>query len=126
MIGAGFTAGISQSLLSLIDYATSITQRGKIEVYARDAKTMPAGWVIDESGETFTDPSRALKALVKGTAALSPLGGIGTKKMSSTSSRNRFSCFISPRITTAILNDIVNASRRSSVYNSVRTAASVY
>ncbi len=61
----------------VIDCATSITQRGKIEVYARDGKTMPADWVIDESGETFTDPARALKALVNGTAALSPLGGIG-------------------------------------------------
>ncbi len=29
------------------DYATSITQRGKIELYAREGKAMPAGWVIE-------------------------------------------------------------------------------
>ncbi|GHU05697.1 hypothetical protein FACS1894147_12130 [Spirochaetia bacterium] len=32
----------------VIDCATSITQRGKIEHYARIGKTMPSGWVIDE------------------------------------------------------------------------------
>ncbi|HWR60664.1 MAG TPA: Ldh family oxidoreductase [Clostridia bacterium] len=59
------------------DYATSITQRGKIEVYARAGKELPAGWVIDERGDTRTDTEQILKDLVKGTAALTPLGGIG-------------------------------------------------
>ncbi|MCU0849141.1 MAG: Ldh family oxidoreductase [Spirochaetes bacterium] len=61
----------------VIDCATSVTQRGKIEVYEREGKDMPPGWVIDEKGETFTDSKRALDALVDGTAALTPLGGIG-------------------------------------------------
>jgi len=61
----------------VIDCATSVTQRGKIEVYEREGKDMPPGWVIDENGETFTDSKRALDALVDGTAALTPLGGIG-------------------------------------------------
>ncbi len=61
----------------VIDCATSITQRGKIELYEKVGKTMPAGWVIDENGDTETDASLALKDLVKGTAALAPLGGIG-------------------------------------------------
>jgi len=61
----------------LIDCATSITQRGKIEVYARLDKPMPPGWVIGEDGQTRTDPHTTLKELVAGTAALVPLGGIG-------------------------------------------------
>lgn len=61
----------------VIDCATSITQRGKIEVYARAGKELPGGWVIDESGNARTDTDQILKDLVKGTAALTPLGGIG-------------------------------------------------
>jgi L-2-hydroxycarboxylate dehydrogenase (NAD+) len=61
----------------LLDCATSLTQRGKIELYAREKKDIPEGWVIDESGNTRTDSEEILKALVKGTAALAPLGGIG-------------------------------------------------
>lgn len=60
-----------------IDCATSITQRGKIEVYARLGKEMPKGWVIDENGESKTDPNVVLEDLIKGRAALTPLGGIG-------------------------------------------------
>lgn len=61
----------------MIDCATSITQRGKIEAYAREGKKIPKGWVIDEKGNTRTDTDLILKDLVKGTAALSPLGGQG-------------------------------------------------
>ncbi len=61
----------------LLDCATSLSQRGKIEVYAREGKECPPGWVIDQSGGTRTDTLQILKDLVKGTAALTPLGGIG-------------------------------------------------
>ena len=61
----------------VLDCATSITQRGKIEVYDRANKDLPLGWVIDENGNTRTDTHQILKDLVKGTAALTPLGGIG-------------------------------------------------
>ena len=59
------------------DYATSISQRGKIEAYARADRPLPAGWVIDHSGKAVTDPHAALDALVAGEAALVPIGGIG-------------------------------------------------
>lgn len=59
------------------DYATSITQRGKIEHYARLGKPMPPGWVIDQQGKACTDAGGVLKDLVADTAALAPLGGIG-------------------------------------------------
>ncbi|MDR1788607.1 MAG: Ldh family oxidoreductase [Treponema sp.] len=61
----------------VIDCATSITQRGKIEHYARINKTMPSGWVIDQKGRAVTDPQIALAGLVDGTCALTPVGGIG-------------------------------------------------
>jgi LDH2 family malate/lactate/ureidoglycolate dehydrogenase len=61
----------------LIDCATSITQRGKIELYAREGKEMPKGWVIDDNGESKTNSREVLADLVAGRAALTPLGGIG-------------------------------------------------
>ncbi len=61
----------------LLDCATSITQRGKIEVYAKLGKKMPKGWVIDAKGGSKTDSVAVLKDLVAGTAALVPVGGIG-------------------------------------------------
>lgn len=60
-----------------LDCATSIVQRGRIEYYAREGKETPAGTVISENGTPMTDSEAILKALVDGTAALVPLGGIG-------------------------------------------------
>ena len=61
----------------VLDCATSITQRGKIEAYDRLGKEIPEGWVIDENGKSRTDTHQILHDLVNGTAALTPLGGIG-------------------------------------------------
>jgi LDH2 family malate/lactate/ureidoglycolate dehydrogenase len=60
-----------------LDCATSVTQRGKIEVYARSGKACPDGWVINEDGTYAHDSRQILKDLVKGTNALVPLGGMG-------------------------------------------------
>jgi L-2-hydroxycarboxylate dehydrogenase (NAD+) len=59
------------------DGATSISQRGKIEVAARAEKPVPEGWVIDAQGNPMTDPDRILEDLGTATAALLPLGGAG-------------------------------------------------
>jgi LDH2 family malate/lactate/ureidoglycolate dehydrogenase len=59
------------------DGATSITQRGKIEVAARAEKPVPASWVIDSEGNPMTDPDQILEELGEATAALLPLGGAG-------------------------------------------------
>lgn len=59
------------------DAATSITQRGKIEVAARAEKPVPEGWLVDPEGRPVTDPVRILKDLDKGMAAFLPLGGAG-------------------------------------------------
>ena len=60
-----------------IDCATSITQRGKIEYFARSGAGTPAGMVIGHDGSALTDSPDILDQLVKGEAALAPLGGIG-------------------------------------------------
>ena len=61
----------------ILDCATSVTQRGKIELYARLGKPLPPGWVIDVEGKTRTDTEQVLIDLTKGKAALAPLGGLG-------------------------------------------------
>jgi len=61
----------------VLDCATSVTQRGKIEVYQRLGKDLPDGWVIGEDGTYRTDTEQVLKDLVTGGAALTPLGGMG-------------------------------------------------
>ncbi len=61
----------------VLDCATSITQRGKIEVYEREGKTIPQGWVIGRDGQPSTDAAQVLNDLMAGSAALTPLGGIG-------------------------------------------------
>lgn len=61
----------------VLDCATSITQRGKIEYYARTGKPTPKGMVIGRDGTALTDSNQILTDLTKGTAALAPLGGIG-------------------------------------------------
>jgi L-2-hydroxycarboxylate dehydrogenase (NAD+) len=60
-----------------LDMATSICQRGKVEVAARAEKPVPEGWVIDPEGKPLTDPEDILKRFDKGRAALLPLGGAG-------------------------------------------------
>lgn len=60
-----------------LDCATSISQRGKIEYYARIGQDTPAGMVIGRDGKAMTDSPEILEALVNGQAALAPLGGIG-------------------------------------------------
>lgn len=61
----------------VLDCATSLTQRGQIEVYAREGKELPEGWVVGEDGKAKTDSKQILIDLVQGKAALTPLGGIG-------------------------------------------------
>jgi len=58
------------------DYATSIIQRGKIEQYAREGKDCPPGLIVDREGNTETDSQQILLDLVKGAAALAPIGGL--------------------------------------------------
>ena len=61
-----------------IDCATSITQNGKIEYYARINEPVHPGTIIDSDGNAVEgDAGVALKKIRQGTAALTTLGGIG-------------------------------------------------
>jgi L-2-hydroxycarboxylate dehydrogenase (NAD+) len=59
------------------DAATSIIQRGKVEVASRAEKPVPQGTVIDAEGQPMTDPDLILANMGKAQAALLPLGGAG-------------------------------------------------
>ena len=61
----------------VLDCATSITQRGKLEYYSKLGMPTPEGMVIGRDGKAKTDTDQILKELVTGEAALAPLGGIG-------------------------------------------------
>ncbi len=61
----------------VLDCSTSITQRGRIEYFARSGMDTPKGMVIGSDGSAMTDSKEILKALVDDNAALAPLGGIG-------------------------------------------------
>lgn len=71
-----FGAPTDEAFPFLYDAATSITQRGKIEVLARK-ENHPSNpvWVIGSKGQTLTDSQQILDLLVKEEAALLPLGG---------------------------------------------------
>mmetsp|Transcript_19826 Transcript_19826/g.51911 ORF Transcript_19826/g.51911 Transcript_19826/m.51911 type:complete len:513 (+) Transcript_19826:147-1685(+) len=66
-----------ESFPFVLDCATSVNQRGKIEKYARESLPMPPGAVICASGEELTDANQILDELVARRAALTPLGGAG-------------------------------------------------
>lgn len=59
----------------VLDCATAITQRGKIEYYARNGQPTPEGEVIGRDGKYMTDSDKILDALVNGEASLLPIGG---------------------------------------------------
>ncbi len=61
----------------LLDCATSIIQRGKVEVNARINKPLPENTVIDDRGATMTDANKVLEKMLERKAALLPLGGKG-------------------------------------------------
>lgn len=62
----------------VLDMATSVVPRGKVEVHDRLGKPMPSGWAVDETGRGSTDPKAVLNALAKRLGGgLLPLGGEG-------------------------------------------------
>ncbi len=61
----------------MLDCATSVTQRGKVELYDRIGKDLPDGWVIGQDGQYRHDTKQVLVDLTRDLAALTPLGGLG-------------------------------------------------
>jgi L-2-hydroxycarboxylate dehydrogenase (NAD+) len=62
----------------VLDMATTVVPRGKLEVYDRQGKRMPLGWATDERGLATDDPTRVLRNfLSRAGGGLLPLGGEG-------------------------------------------------
>lgn len=61
----------------VLDCATSIIQRGKVELSARTGEALADGLVIGKDGKSKTDAEQLLKDFVSQEAALLPLGGVG-------------------------------------------------
>ncbi|GAB4337862.1 MAG: Ldh family oxidoreductase [Calditrichia bacterium] len=62
----------------VVDMATSVVPRGKLEVYNRLNKPLPEGWATDETGRVTSDAGRVLKNLLgRLGGGILPLGGAG-------------------------------------------------
>jgi L-2-hydroxycarboxylate dehydrogenase (NAD+) len=61
----------AKSLPYVLDMATSIVPIGRVTVYEKAGKEIPAGWGVDRDGQVTTNPTSVLKG-----GALMPLGGI--------------------------------------------------
>lgn len=60
------------------DASTSVVTRGKLEMYNKMNKPLPAGWALDENGHESTEAPRVLANIVgKKGGGIMPLGGAG-------------------------------------------------
>jgi len=70
------TAPAGKEKAFVLDMATSVVPRGKLEVYDRQGKKMPLGWAVDKTGRGTEDPHAVLDALSKRLGGgILPLGG---------------------------------------------------
>ncbi|MFP4383432.1 MAG: Ldh family oxidoreductase [Spirochaetia bacterium] len=62
----------------VLDMATTVVTRGKVETYAREGNPLPIGWAVDTEGKNSGDAGSLLRdMLVQAGGGLLPLGGIG-------------------------------------------------
>ncbi len=74
-----FAAPAKEEPPLVLDIATSVVSRGKVEAYHREGKPLPWGWAVDETGHGTQDAGRVLDNLKKRAGGgLLPLGGEGT------------------------------------------------
>ena len=72
------TAPTSNEKPFVLDMATSVVPRGKLEVYDRQSKNMPLGWAVDKTGRGTMNARSVLDALAKRLGGgILPLGGEG-------------------------------------------------
>ena len=61
-----------------LDMSTTVVTRGKIEVYERAGRALPAGWAVDTTGNVTNDAALLLEdMLFQRGAGILPLGGAG-------------------------------------------------
>lgn len=60
----------------LFDASTTVVTRGKLEMYNKNEKPLPAGWALDKDGKPSTDAPDVLKNIIaKNGGGIMPLGG---------------------------------------------------
>ena len=60
----------------VLDMATTVVTRGKIETCARQGRSLPPGWAVDGRGMTALEPETLLESLLRRTGGgIVPLGG---------------------------------------------------
>jgi L-2-hydroxycarboxylate dehydrogenase (NAD+) len=62
----------------VLDMATTVVPRGKLEVFDRLGKPLPLGWAVDERGIPTTDTKKVLENMTNAAGGgVLPLGGAG-------------------------------------------------
>jgi LDH2 family malate/lactate/ureidoglycolate dehydrogenase len=62
----------------MLDMATAVVPRGKLEVYMKDKKPIPSGWAVGSDGKISTDPFEVNECFVKKIpGGILPVGGLG-------------------------------------------------
>ena len=81
MIGTNplaFAAPADEERAFVLDMATTVVPRGKIEVYERQGKELPAGWAVDREGRSARDAHALLDDMFQRIGGgILPLGGEG-------------------------------------------------
>jgi len=73
-----FAAPADKEGAFVLDMATTVVTRGKVEVYDRADKHLPSGWAVNTSGTTATDPHSLLEDMLhRRGGGILPLGGEG-------------------------------------------------
>ena len=72
-----FAAPATRNRPFLLDMATSTVAANKVRVYGLRGQPIPAGWVLDSSGQPVEDSTRATDTIFKTKqGGLTPLGGV--------------------------------------------------
>jgi LDH2 family malate/lactate/ureidoglycolate dehydrogenase len=73
-----FAAPAGEEGAFVLDMATTVVTRGKLEVYDRLGRELPQGWAVDKTGRTARDPSSLLDDMFHRVGGgILPLGGEG-------------------------------------------------
>jgi LDH2 family malate/lactate/ureidoglycolate dehydrogenase len=73
-----FAAPADQERGFVLDMATTVVTRGKIEVYDRLGKELPLGWAVDKTGQPAADARAILDDMFhRAGGGIMPLGGAG-------------------------------------------------
>jgi L-2-hydroxycarboxylate dehydrogenase (NAD+) len=73
-----FAAPADEERAFVLDMATTVVTRGKIEVYERLGEELPAGWAVDKTGHSARDPRTLLDDMFHRVGGgILPVGGAG-------------------------------------------------